>query len=79
MTTIKPRLMTADEFLEMERIPGKRYELIRGILTEKEVGTGGPSRYNRGPLGRPSVSIHRVHGFWRNSCWRTRLSAGIQP
>ncbi len=42
MTTIKPRLMTADEFLEMERIPGKRYELIRGVLTEKEVGTGKP-------------------------------------
>ena len=42
MTTIKPRLMTADEFLEMERIPGKRYELIRGVLTEKEVGTGDP-------------------------------------
>ena len=42
MTTIKPRLMTADEFLEMERIPGKRYELIRGVLTEKEVGTGEP-------------------------------------
>ena len=40
MTTIKPLLMTADEFLEMERIPGKRYELIRGFLTEQEVGTG---------------------------------------
>ena len=42
MTTTKPRLMTADEFLEMEQIPGKRYELIRGVLTEKTVGTGDP-------------------------------------
>ncbi len=36
------RLMTADELLEMERVPGKRYELIRGVLTEKEVPTGDP-------------------------------------
>lgn len=42
MTTTKPTLMTADDFLEMEPIPGKRYELIRGILTEKTVGTGRP-------------------------------------
>ena len=42
MTTTKPRLMTAEEFLQMERIPGKRYELIRGVLTEKAVGTGDP-------------------------------------
>ena len=42
MTTAKPRLMTADEFLEMDSVPGKRYELIRGVLTEKEVGTGEP-------------------------------------
>jgi Uma2 family endonuclease len=32
--------MTADELLVMERVPGKRYELIRGVLTEKEVPTG---------------------------------------
>lgn len=42
MTTIKPRLMTAEEFLLMDSVPGKRYELIRGVLTEKEVGTGDP-------------------------------------
>ena len=36
------RLMTADELLEMERVPGKRYELIRGVLTEKEVPAGDP-------------------------------------
>lgn len=44
MTTAKTpsRLMTADELLEMERVPGKRYELIRGVLTEKEVATGDP-------------------------------------
>ena len=52
MTTIKPRLMTADEFLEMERIPGKRYELIRGVLTEKEVGTGDPH----------AVTVSETHG-----------------
>ncbi len=44
MTTAKTpsRLMTAHELLEMERVPGKRYELIRGVLTEKEVPTGHP-------------------------------------
>ena len=26
------RLVTADEFLEMEPLPGKRYELIRGVV-----------------------------------------------
>ena len=42
-TTATPaRLITADEFLEMERVPGKRYELIRGVLTEKDVPTGDP-------------------------------------
>ena len=35
-----PRLITAAEFLLLERVPGKRYELIRGILKEKAVGTG---------------------------------------
>ena len=42
MTTAKTpsRLMTADELLAMERVPGKRYELIRGVLTEKEMPTG---------------------------------------
>lgn len=40
MTTIRLRLMTADEFLAMAPVPGKRYELIRGVLTEKTVGTG---------------------------------------
>ena len=44
MTTAKTpsRLMTADELLAMERVPGKRYELIRGVLTEKDVPTGDP-------------------------------------
>ncbi len=42
-TTATPaRLITADEFLEMERVPGKRFELIRGVLTEKDVPTGDP-------------------------------------
>ena len=41
-TAAPPRLITADEFLEMERIPGRRFELIRGVLTEKEVPTGDP-------------------------------------
>ena len=41
-TTAPPRLITADEFLDMARIPGKRYELIRGVLKEKEVSTGEP-------------------------------------
>ena len=35
-------LMTADELLVMKRVPGKRYELIRGVLTEKDVATGDP-------------------------------------
>ena len=40
-TTATPaRLLTADEFLEMEPLPGKRFELIRGVLMEKDVGTG---------------------------------------
>ena len=44
MTTAKTpsRLMTAAELLAMERVPGKRYELIRGVLTEKDVPTGHP-------------------------------------
>jgi Uma2 family endonuclease len=44
MTTAKAPsgLMTADEFLEMEPVPGKRFELVRGVLTEKEVPTGHP-------------------------------------
>ena len=44
MTTAKTpsRLMTAEELLVMDRVPGKRYELIRGVLTEKDVGTGYP-------------------------------------
>ena len=44
MTTAKtpPRLMTADELLAMERVPGKRYELVRGVLTEKAAPTGDP-------------------------------------
>ena len=35
-------LMTADDLLAMERVPGKRYELIRGVLKEKDVSTGEP-------------------------------------
>ena len=35
-----PRLITAADLLAMERIPGKRYELIRGVLKEKNVSTG---------------------------------------
>ncbi|MCE2501004.1 MAG: Uma2 family endonuclease [Dehalococcoidia bacterium] len=44
MTTAKTpsRLMTADDLLAMERVPGKRYELVRGVLTEKAVPTGDP-------------------------------------
>ena len=37
-----PRLTSADGFLEMEPVPGKRYELIRGVIKEKDVGTGYP-------------------------------------
>ena len=37
-----PRLITAAEFLLLERVPGKRYELIRGVLKEKDVSTGEP-------------------------------------
>ena len=40
--TAPPRLITAAEFLEMEPPPGKRYELIRGFLKEKEVTAGHP-------------------------------------
>lgn len=36
-------LMTAEEFLRMDSAPGKRYELIRGIPTEKKTGTGEPN------------------------------------
>lgn len=50
MTTIKPKLLTADEFLDVEPVPGKRYELIRGVLTEKTAGTGFPH----------SVTVHRT-------------------
>ena len=44
MTTASapPRLITAAEFLEMELPPGKRCELIRGVLKEKDVSTGEP-------------------------------------
>ena len=35
-----PRLMTAAEFQELAKVPGRRYELIRGVLKEKAVGTG---------------------------------------
>ena len=35
-----PRLMTAAEFQALAKVPGKRYELIRGVLKEKAVGTG---------------------------------------
>ena len=41
-TTTAAVLVTADELLVMERVPGKRYELVRGILTEKDVPTGDP-------------------------------------
>ena len=41
-TAVPPALITADEFLEMARIPGRRFELIRGVLTEKDVPTGDP-------------------------------------
>ena len=40
--TAPPRLITAAEFLLLERVPGKRYELIRGVLKEKEVSTSDP-------------------------------------
>ena len=40
-TAIAPsRLMTAAEFQALAKVPGKRYELIRGVLKEKAVGTG---------------------------------------
>ena len=35
-----PRLMTAAEFQALAKVPGKRYELIRGVLKEKAVGAG---------------------------------------
>ena len=35
-----PRLMTATEFQALAKVPGKRYELICGVLKEKAVGTG---------------------------------------
>ena len=37
-----PRLITAVELLAMERVPGKRYELIRGVIKEQDVTTGDP-------------------------------------
>ena len=40
--TAPPRLITAAELLAMERVPGKRYELVRGVLEEKDVSTGEP-------------------------------------
>ncbi len=45
-TIAPPRLITADEFLLMERTPGKRYELVRGVLKEKDMGTGLPHSIN---------------------------------
>ena len=41
-TIAPPRLITAADLLAMERVPGKRYELVRGVLKEKAVGTGDP-------------------------------------
>ena len=41
-TLAPPSLTTAADLLAMERIPGKRYELIRGVLKEKDVSTGDP-------------------------------------
>ena len=42
MTVAPPRLITADELLAMERVDGRRYELIRGVLKEKDVVAGTP-------------------------------------
>lgn len=55
MTTAKTPtgLMTAAEFLDMDDVPGKRYELIRGVLTEKHVPTGHPH----------SVTVSCSHGM----------------
>ena len=39
--TTKQKLITAEEFLMLPRVDGKRYELIRGVLSEK-VSTGDP-------------------------------------
>ena len=39
--TTKQKLITADEFLMMPRIDGRRFELVRGVLSEK-VSTGDP-------------------------------------
>ena len=61
MTTAKTpsRLMTADELLVMERVPGKRYELLRGVLTEKEVPTGDPHGATVSPVQWINVPVHR--------------------
>lgn len=40
MTTAR-KLITADEFLAMPEVDGKKYELVRGVLVEK-VATGHP-------------------------------------
>ena len=39
--TIKQKLITAEEFLSMPRSDGRRFELVRGVLSEK-VSTGDP-------------------------------------
>ena len=39
-TSAPSALITAEELLLMDRVPGKRYELIRGVLVEKGVATG---------------------------------------
>ena len=41
-TIAPPRLITAEDLLAMERVPGKRYELVRGVIKEQDVTTGDP-------------------------------------
>lgn len=43
MTTVRQKLITADQLLAMPRGNGRRYELIRGVLIEK-MPTGDPHR-----------------------------------
>lgn len=38
MTTVRNKLMTAEELLLMPKIDGRRFELIRGVLVEKMPG-----------------------------------------
>ena len=70
MTTLQTKLMTADELLNMPKIDGRRFELIRGVLVEKM-----PSGKSQGLV---SSRIDRILGnYAEDNDFGVTLSKGI--